>query len=268
MTRIAVTGAAGRMGKVLIEAIDETDDLSLGAAIVHPESSLIGADAGEVAGIGKNGVAFAGSLADVGDAFDMLIDFTFPDLTLENLEFCSAHGKAAIIGTTGLTEAEKEQVRVAAGKVPVVFAPNMSVGVNVMLNLLKTAASVLGDDYDVEIVETHHRHKKDAPSGTALRMGEVVADALGRDLKSCAVYGREGFTGERSQKEIGFETIRAGDVVGDHTVLFAAMGERIEVTHKASSRMTFAKGAIRAARWLQGRPAGLYDMQDVLSLKD
>ncbi len=267
MTRIAVTGAAGRMGKVLIEAIDEADDLTLGAAIVHPESSLIGADAGEVAGIGKNGVALAGNIADVRDAFDVLIDFTFPDLTLENLEFCSQNGKAAIIGTTGMTDAEKEQVRVAADRVPVVFAPNMSVGINVVLNLLQTAASVLGDDYDVEIIETHHRHKKDAPSGTALRLGEAVADALGRDLKECAVYGREGFTGERPQKEIGFETIRAGDVVGDHTVLFATMGERIEITHKASSRMTFAKGAIRAAYWLQGKPAGLYDMQDVLSLK-
>lgn len=267
MTRIAVTGAAGRMGKVLIEAIDEAEGLSLGAAIVHPESSLVGADAGEVAGIGKNGVALAGSIADVKDAFDVLIDFTFPDLTLENLEFCSQHGKSVIIGTTGMTDAEKEQVKVAADRVPVVFAPNMSVGINVVLNLLQTAASVLGDDYDVEIIEAHHRHKKDAPSGTALRLGEVVADALGRDLKECAVYGREGFTGERSRKEIGFETIRAGDVVGDHTVLFATMGERIEITHKASSRMTFAKGAIRAAQWLQGRPAGLYDMQDVLSLK-
>lgn len=268
MTRIAVTGAAGRMGKVLIEAIDEADDLALGAAIVHPESSLIGADAGEMAGIGRNGVALAGSIADVSDAFDLLIDFTFPDLTLENLEFCSQNGKAVIIGTTGMTDAEKEQVTMAADKVPVVFAPNMSVGINVMLDLLHKAASVLGDDYDVEIIETHHRHKKDAPSGTALRLGEVVADALGRDLKECAVYGREGFTGERPQKEIGFETIRAGDVVGDHTVLFATMGERIELTHKASSRMTFAKGAIRATRWLQGKPAGLYDMQDVLGLRD
>ena len=268
MTRIAVTGAAGRMGKVLIEAIDEADDLTLGAAIVHPESSLIGADAGEMAGIGKNGVAMAGQIADVADAFDVLIDFTFPDLTLENLAFCGENGKSVIIGTTGMTDAEKEQVRVVADKVPVVFAPNMSVGINVMINLLKTAASVLGDDYDVEIIEAHHRHKKDAPSGTALRLGEAVADALGRDLKECAVYGREGFTGERSRQEIGFETIRAGDVVGDHTVLFATMGERIELTHKASSRMTFAKGAIRAAQWLQGKPAGLYDMQDVLSLKD
>lgn len=268
MTRIGVTGAAGRMGKALIEAIDDADDLTLGAVIVHPESSLIGADAGEVAGIGRNGVTLAGDVAEVKDAFDVLIDFTFPDLTLENLRFCSEHGKAMIIGTTGLTDAEKEQVAMAAEKTPVVFAPNMSVGVNVVLNLLRTAAEVLGDEYDVEIIETHHRHKKDAPSGTALRMGETIAEALGRNLKECAVYGREGFTGERPRKEIGFETVRAGDVVGDHTVLFATMGERIEITHKASSRMTFAQGAVRAARWLQGRPAGLYDMQDVLALKE
>ncbi|MDX1458672.1 MAG: 4-hydroxy-tetrahydrodipicolinate reductase [Marinobacter sp.] len=265
--RVAIIGAAGRMGKVLIEAVDDAEGLELGAAVVEPGSSLVGADAGEVAGIGKSGVILVDSLAAVQDAFDVLIDFTFPDLTLENAEFCKAHGKAMVIGTTGLTAAEKEQLALAAESVPVMFAPNMSVGVNVVLNLLRTAAEVLGDDYDVEIIEAHHRHKKDAPSGTALRMGEVVAEALGRDLQECAVYGREGFTGERSQKEIGFETIRAGDVVGDHTVLFAGIGERIEVTHKASSRMTFAKGAVRAAKWLSGKSAGLYDMQDVLSLK-
>lgn len=265
--RVAIIGAAGRMGKVLIEAVDDAEGLELGAAVVEPGSSLVGADAGEVAGIGKSGVILVDSLAAAQDAFDVLIDFTFPDLTLENAEFCKAHGKAMVIGTTGLTAAEKEQLALAAESVPVMFAPNMSVGVNVVLNLLRTAAEVLGDDYDVEIIEAHHRHKKDAPSGTALRMGEVVAEALGRDLQECAVYGREGFTGERSQKEIGFETIRAGDVVGDHTVLFAGIGERIEVTHKASSRMTFAKGAVRAAKWLSGKSAGLYDMQDVLSLK-
>ncbi|WP_235937467.1 4-hydroxy-tetrahydrodipicolinate reductase [Marinobacter caseinilyticus] len=267
MIRVAITGAAGRMGKVLVEAVQDADGVALGAAIVNPDSSLIGADAGEVAGVGKLGVAMVGSLAEAVDSFDVLVDFTFPDLTLENLVFCKAHGKQMVIGTTGLTEAEKQQLALAAEAVPVVFAPNMSVGVNVALNLLKTAAQVLGDDYDVEIIETHHRHKKDAPSGTALRMGEVVADALGRDLSECAVYGREGFTGERSRTEIGFETVRAGDVVGDHTVLFAGIGERIEITHKASSRMTFAKGAIRAAQWLAGKPVGLYDMQDVLALK-
>lgn len=265
--RVAIIGAAGRMGKVLIEAVDGTEGLELGAAVVEPGSSLIGADAGEMSSIGKTGVKMAGALADVKDDFDVLIDFTFPDLTLENAEFCKANGKMLVVGTTGLSDAEKQQLALAAESTSVVFAPNMSVGVNVVLNLLHTAAAALGDDYDVEIIETHHRHKKDAPSGTALRMGEVVADALGRDLKECAVYGREGFTGERTRKEIGFETIRAGDVVGDHTVLFATEGERIEITHKASSRMTFAKGAMRAALWLKEKPAGLYDMQDVLSLK-
>lgn len=265
--RVAIIGAAGRMGKVLIEAVDNTDGLELGAAIVEPESSLLGADAGDMTGIGKTGVKMADSLAAVVSDFDVLIDFTFPGLTLDNAAFCKANNKMLVIGTTGLTGPEKEQLAQVAESIPVMFAPNMSVGVNVVLNLLRTAAATLGDDYDVEIIEAHHRHKKDAPSGTALRMGEVVADALGRDLKECAVYGREGFTGERTQKEIGFETIRAGDVVGDHTVLFATEGERIEVTHKASSRMTFAKGAMRAALWLSSKPAGLYDMQDVLALK-
>lgn len=265
--RVAITGAAGRMGKVLIEAVQDAEGATLGAAIVNPDSSLIGADAGEVAGVGKLGVVMVGKLEDAVADFDVLIDFTFPDLTLENLAFCKEHGKQMVIGTTGLTDSEKLQLGAASESVPVVFAPNMSVGVNVALNLLKTAAEALGDDYDVEIIETHHRHKKDAPSGTAVRMGEVVASALGRDLKECAVYGREGFTGERSRTEIGFETVRAGDVVGDHTVLFAGIGERIEITHKASSRMTFAKGAVRAAQWLADKPAGLYDMQDVLALK-
>lgn len=265
--RVAITGAAGRMGKVLIEAVQDANGVTLGAAIVNPDSSLIGADAGEVAGVGKLGIVMVGNLDEAVTDFDVLIDFTFPDLTLENLAYCKEHGKQMVIGTTGLTESEKLQLGAASESVPVVFAPNMSVGVNVALNLLKTAAEALGDDYDVEIIETHHRHKKDAPSGTAVRMGEVVASALGRDLKECAVYGREGFTGERSRTEIGFETVRAGDVVGDHTVLFAGIGERIEITHKASSRMTFAKGAVRAAQWLADKPAGLYDMQDVLSLK-
>lgn len=266
--KVAIIGAAGRMGKVLIEAVDGTDGVELGAAIVEPGSSLIGADAGDMTGIGKTGVQMVDSLDKVKDDFDLLIDFTFPDLTLENARFCQANGKMMVVGTTGMNDVEKAQLSEAAKSVPIMFAPNMSVGVNVALNLLRTAAQALGDDYDVEIIEAHHRHKKDSPSGTAVRMGEVVADALGRDLKECAVYGREGFVGERPPKEIGFETIRGGDVVGDHTVLFAGIGERIEITHKASSRMTFAKGAMRAATWLADKPAGLYDMQDVLSLKD
>lgn len=267
MTRIAITGAAGRMGKVLIEAVSDMPGVTLGAAIVNPASSLVGVDAGEMAGVGRLGVTTVGSLDAVLDDFDVLIDFTFPDLTLANLRLCRAAGKAAVIGTTGLSEADKAELQQLAEAIPVVFAPNMSVGVNLVLKLLQMAASVLGDDVDIEIIEAHHRHKKDAPSGTALRMGEVIADTLGRDLRTCAVYGREGFTGERPREVIGFETIRAGDVVGDHTVLFAGIGERIEITHKASSRMTFAKGAVRAAAWLSAREAGLYDMQDVLALK-
>jgi 4-hydroxy-tetrahydrodipicolinate reductase len=200
------------------------------------------------------------------DDFDVLIDFTRPEPTLANLEICRQAGRRAVIGTTGFSEQEKAQIKAAAQDIGVVFAPNMSVGVNLCLKLLDVAARVLGDEVDIEVIEAHHRHKVDAPSGTALRMGEVVAEALGRDLKDCAVYGREGHTGERDRKTIGFETIRAGDIVGDHTVLFAGTGERIEITHKASSRMTFANGAVRAASWLTGQKTGLYDMRDVLGL--
>lgn len=267
MIRVAVIGAAGRMGKTNIEAVTQAEGVTLGAAIVEPDSSLIGADAGEVAGVGKLGVAIVGSLADAKDDFDVLIDFTSPQTTLKNLAFCAEHKKQIVIGTTGLNESEKAELESYADKVAIMFAPNMSVGVNVTLKLLELAAKTLGDDYDVEIIEAHHRHKVDSPSGTAIRMGEAVADALGRDLKECAVYGREGQIGPRTQKEIGFETIRAGDVVGDHTVLFATEGERIEITHKASSRMTFAKGAVRACSWLADKEVGLFDMQDVLSLK-
>ncbi|WP_290697962.1 4-hydroxy-tetrahydrodipicolinate reductase [Amphritea sp.] len=268
MIRIAVTGAAGRMGKTNIEAIQAADGVKLGAAIVESASSLIGADAGEVAGVGKLGVAIVGSLSEVMDDFDVLIDFTAPKATLSNLALCAEHGKAMVIGTTGLSEAERAELTSFGGKMPVVFASNMSVGVNLCFKLLAQAAQALGDDYDVEIIETHHHHKVDSPSGTALSMGEAVAGALGRDLRQCAVYGREGQIGARTKEEIGFVTVRAGDVVGDHTVLFATEGERIEITHKASSRMTFAKGAVRAAGWLAGKDKGLYDMQDVLSLRD
>ncbi|MBV1788997.1 4-hydroxy-tetrahydrodipicolinate reductase [Marinobacterium sp. D7] len=269
MTRIAVTGAAGRMGKTLIEAVTMAEGAQLTAAIVEPDSSLIGADAGELAGVGKLGVQVAGSLEAVKDDFDLLIDFTMPAVTMANVEFCAANGKQMVIGTTGLDEGQKQQLASAAEKIAIMFAPNMSVGVNLCFKLLEIAAKALGEDsgYDIEVIEAHHRHKVDSPSGTALRMGEVVANALGRDLKECAVYGREGMVGPRKPREIGFETIRAGDVVGDHTVLFATEGERIEITHKASSRMTFAKGAVRASLWLGSRSTGLYDMQDVLSLR-
>mgnify|MGYP000008052692 FL=1 len=267
MTRIAVMGAAGRMGKVLIEAVHQASGVTLGAAIVSPRSSLVGADAGELAGVGKLGVCLSNSLAEVASDFDVLIDFTSPELSLANLHECARLNKALVIGTTGLSAEQKQMLLDASQKAPVVFAPNMSVGINLLLDILHRAASVLQEGYDVEIIETHHRHKVDAPSGTALRLGEVVADAMGRNLEECAVYGRKGITGPRSATEIGFETIRAGDVVGDHTVLFASEGERIEITHKASSRMTFAKGAVRACAWLEGQTNGLYDMQDVLGLK-
>ncbi|MDF3935072.1 4-hydroxy-tetrahydrodipicolinate reductase [Pseudomonas citronellolis] len=268
MRRIAVMGAAGRMGKILIEAVQQTNGgAGLTAAIDRPDSTLVGADAGELAGLGRIGVPLSGDLAKVVDEFDVLIDFTHPSVTLKNLEVCRKAGKAMVIGTTGFSAEEKALLGEAAKEIPIVFAANYSVGVNLCLKLLDTAARVLGDEVDIEIIEAHHRHKVDAPSGTALRMGEVVANVLGRDLEKVAVYGREGQTGARERETIGFATVRAGDVVGDHTVLFAADGERVEITHKASSRMTFARGAVRAALWLEGQGNGLYDMQDVLSLR-
>lgn len=266
MRRIAVMGAAGRMGKTLIEAVQQAPGAGLTAAVDRPDSSLVGADAGELAGLGRIGVILSDDLNRVLDDFDVLIDFTLPSVTLANLDICRKAGKAMVIGTTGFTPEEKQRLLDAAREIPIVFAANFSVGVNLCLKLLDTAARVLGDEVDIEIIEAHHRHKVDAPSGTALRMGEVVAEALGRDLRQVAVYGREGQTGARARETIGFATVRAGDVVGDHTVLFAADGERVEITHKASSRMTFAKGAVRSALWLEGREPRLYDMQDVLEL--
>ena len=265
--RVAVVGAAGRMGKNLIEAVGMTKGLELTAATEHPDSSLIGADAGEMAGVGKLGVTIAADLAAVVNDFDVVIDFTGLAPTLNHLSICREHGKKIVIGTTGFDDAQKAQIADASKDIGVVFAPNMSVGVNLCFKLLDMAARVMGDDCDIEIIEAHHRHKLDAPSGTAVRMGEVVADALGRDLAKVAVYGREGQTGERERETIGFETIRAGDVVGEHTVWFATEGERVEITHKASSRMTFAKGAARAAAWLETKDKGLFDMQDVLGLR-
>jgi len=263
---IAVTGAAGRMGRALITACDLNENTQLSAAIERPGNTLVGSDAGDLAGLGPLNITVSDNLEDVIDSFETLIDFTSPQSSLQNLETCVKHGKNLIIGTTGFDETGKQKISEAAKSIAVVFAPNMSVGVNLCLKLLDTAARILGDDVDIEVIEAHHRHKVDAPSGTAIRMGEVVANALGRDLAESAVYGREGITGARDRKTIGFETIRAGDIVGDHTVLFAAEGERVEITHKASSRMTFANGAVRAANWLQQQPAGLYDMQDVLGL--
>ncbi|MEJ2397205.1 MAG: 4-hydroxy-tetrahydrodipicolinate reductase [Gammaproteobacteria bacterium] len=268
MTRIAITGAAGRMGRAWIEATQQTQGLELSVALERPGSSVVGADAGELAGIGHLGVAVTDNLAAVTDDFDVFIDFTRPEVTQANLAICREAGKRIVIGTTGFDETQKQLIRESSTSIATVFAPNMSVGVNLCLKLLDTAARVMGEYTDIEIIEAHHRHKVDAPSGTALRMGEVVASALGRDLKACAVYGREGQTGERERKTIGFETIRAGDIVGEHTVMFADIGERVEITHKASSRMTFAKGAVRAAAWLMQHDSGLFDMQDVLGLRD
>ncbi|HHH43508.1 MAG TPA: 4-hydroxy-tetrahydrodipicolinate reductase [Gammaproteobacteria bacterium] len=266
MIRIAIPGAAGRMGRTLIDACQRAEGMQLGAATERGGHDLIGSDAGLVAGVGELGVELGADLESAVDQYDVLIDFTAPAASLQHLDICRRHGKRMVIGTTGFDERQKQQIADAAKETGIVFAPNMSVGVNLCLKLLDVAARVLGDEVDIEVIEAHHRHKVDAPSGTALRMGEVVARALGRDLKDCAVYGRQGMTGARDRKTIGFETIRAGDIVGEHTVMFAAEGERVEITHRASSRMTFASGAVRAAGWLMSQPNGLYDMQDVLEL--
>ncbi len=267
MIKIAVTGAAGRMGKMLIEAVALSQDAELSAAIVLPDSSLIGADAGELSGLGANGVKIVGRLAEVIQGFDVLIDFSAPDATLDNAALCAEYGKGLVVGTTGFSVEEEQRLLAFQDRIALCKAANFSTGVNVCLNLLHKAAQALGDDYDVEIYEAHHRHKVDAPSGTALAMGESVSDALGRDLRSVAVYGREGQTGARDRDTIGFATVRGGDVVGDHTVMFLGDGERVEITHKASSRMSFARGAVRAAVWLSEQSPGLFDMRDVLNLK-
>jgi 4-hydroxy-tetrahydrodipicolinate reductase len=268
MVRVAIVGVSGRMGLCLIKAAALSGSAELTAALSRPQSLSIGKDAGELAGLSPLAVQVTEDLASVTEHFDILIDFTRPESTLRYIEICQSAGKGIVIGTTGFNEAQKNLIKSASENIPVVLAPNMSVGVNLSLKLLEMAAKVMGGYTDIEIIEAHHRHKIDAPSGTALRMGEVVAEALGRDLKGCAVYGREGVTGERDRKTIGFSTIRAGDIVGEHTVMFADEGERVEITHKATSRMTFANGAVRAAVWLQGKPNGLYDMLDVLGLKD
>lgn len=267
--RVGVTGAAGRMGRLLIEAIaDSGGALVLGAALERSGSTLLGADTGELIGREANGVCLEANLANAIDLIDVLIDFSVPQATLANAEICASKGVAMVIGTTGLTEAEEATLTGKCASIAMCKASNFSTGVNLSFKLLEQAAAVLGDDVDIEIVEAHHRHKIDAPSGTALSMGQVIADTLGRDLREVAVYGREGQTGARERDTIGFATVRAGDIVGDHTVIFAADGERLEITHKASSRMAFARGAVRAAAWLAGRSAGFYDMQDVLGFRN
>lgn len=266
MLNIAIAGSSGRMGRALLEAVSQAHDLRLHAALEREGGSCLGKDAGELIGA-PVGVPIRDDVAGALSGCDVLIDFTRPDATLRHMALCRQHGVKMVIGTTGFTPGEKEEILAASRDCGIVFAPNMSVGVNLLFKLLDTAARVLNEGYDIEVLEAHHRHKVDAPSGTALRLGEVVAHALGRDLAECAVYGREGVTGERSPSTIGFATVRGGDIVGDHTVLFAGIGERVEITHKASSRATFALGALRAARFLAGRENGLYDMQDVLGLR-
>lgn len=268
MNHIGIAGASGRMGRALVEAVHHTPGMRVTAAVERADSPVLGTDAGAIAGIGEIGVPVTQDLAEALRQVDVLIDFTLPEPTLEHLRICQQAGTRMVIGTTGFDAAGKQAIREAADDIGIVFAPNMSVGVNLCFKLLDLAARVLGDEVDIEIIEAHHRHKVDAPSGTALRMGEVVAEALGRNLDEVAVYGRQGHTGERERRTIGFETIRAGDIVGEHTVMFADIGERVEITHKASSRMTFAKGAVRAAGWLMERDRGLFDMQDVLGLRE
>jgi len=255
------------MGHALINACVNAEHLQLTVALERPGSPALGADAGTIAGLPPQGVSVTDSLEAVISDFDVLVDFTRPEPSLEYLAACRKAGAGMVIGTTGFTAAQKQLIADAAQEIPVVFAPNMSVGVNLLINLVQAAARVLSEGYDIEIIEAHHRHKVDAPSGTALRLGEAAAAALGRDLAQCAVYGREGVTGERDPSTIGFATVRGGDIVGDHTVLFAGTGERVELTHKASSRATFAIGALRAAKFLAGKKNGLYDMQDVLGLR-
>ena len=264
--KIAVAGAGGRMGRQLIAATHEAEGVQLSAAFERQGSSLLGADAGELAGIGQIGVAVSDNLEQAD--FDVLIDFTRPEGTLEHLKFCQSHNKKIVIGTTGFDDAGKAAIEAAAQKIAIVFASNFSVGVNLVFKLLEKAAKVMGDYCDIEIIEAHHRHKVDAPSGTALSMGEHIAKTLGRDLKTHGVFCREGITGERKRDEIGFATVRAADVVGEHSVWFADIGERVEISHKASSRMTFAKGAVRAAKWLGSKDKGLFDMTDVLDLNN
>jgi 4-hydroxy-tetrahydrodipicolinate reductase len=264
--RLAIAGAAGRMGRTLVEAVLRSKDLTLAAALEMPGHPQLGRDAGDAAGA-PSGVKIAADVAAALAAADAIIDFTRPEGTLAHLDACVAAGKRAVVGTTGFSAEEKARVVAAAKRIPIVMAPNFAVGVNVTFKLAEIAARILGDGYDVEIVEAHHRHKVDAPSGTALRLGEAVAAALGRDLAACAVYGREGITGERDAKTIAFHAIRGGDIVGEHTVIFAGEGERVEVAVRSGSRMTYAAGALRAAKWLQARGPGLYDMFDVLGLR-
>ena len=268
MIKVAVTGAAGRMGQRIISLVTEAQGATVSGAIESPLHNAVGQDAGLGAGCGPLDVLISSVLEEALNPSDVLIDFTWPEVTMQNLAECARLGKSMVIGTTGLNAQQRAEVVKASASIPIVFAPNMSVGVNVCFKLLKDLAATLGDDFDVEIVELHHNKKKDSPSGTAVHMGEIVADALDRDYGEVANYHREGMCGERTQEEIGMQTVRGGDIVGEHTVYFIGMGERIELSHRAMSRDMFARGAIRAAKWLAGRGPGLYDMQDVLGLSE
>lgn len=267
MVRIAVAGAMGRMGSRITALSREYEGIELTGVFERKGHKDIGKDIGGLLGLGNLGLTLQDGIDKVIDAADVIIDFTHVSSTLEHLRVASSEGKSMVIGTTGFSQEELKEVGGLTQKIPAVMAPNMSVGVNLLLKVLRDISIVLGDDYDIEIIEAHHRLKKDAPSGTAMKMAQVIASALNRDLDDVAVYTRKGMIGERTKREIGIQTIRAGDIVGEHTVLFGGMGERIEITHKASSRDTFARGALRAALWIHGKEPGLYDMQDVLGLK-
>lgn len=265
-TRLAVLGATGRMGRAVIQAAAAAPQVRLGAALERTGHADLGRDAAQLAGLDPSGTLLGADLSACLSAFDVLVDFTRPEATLSVLTLCASQGKALVIGTTGFSAAQRAEIEAASRSVPICLSGNFSIGVNLCLGLLEQAARALKDDFDIEIVEAHHRHKVDAPSGTALMMGEAVARGAGRDLKTCAVYERYGHTGARSRESIGFATVRGGDVVGDHTVMFLGEGERVEISHKASNRMNFANGAVRAAAWLQGRAPGLYSMRDVLGI--
>jgi len=267
MPNIVVSGAAGRMGKRIVALSREYKEIKLVGALERQDHKDIGRDIGEVAGIGPIGIRLAGDLDDLRESPDVLIEFSTPQASLEHLRIASDKGIAMVIGTTGLSRDETEEVLSHARKIPCVLAPNMSIGINLLLRIVQDVARILGEDYDIEIIEAHHRMKKDAPSGTALKIAQTVAETLGRDLDSVGVYSRKGLIGERSKTEIGIQTIRAGDIIGEHTILFGGLGERIEITHRASSRDTFARGALKAAVWVSAQEPGLYDMQDVLGLK-
>lgn len=268
VVRVAIAGAAGRMGRNLVKAAHQNTQASVGSGSERPESSLVGVDIGELCGEGQLNVVLVDDLEKAIDDFDVIVDFTAPVSTLANIELCKKYNKKLVIGTTGFSEEEKEVINQASLEMPIIMAPNYSVGVNLVFKLLEKAAKVMGDYCDVEIVEAHHRHKVDAPSGTAIGMGEAIAGAMGNDLNDVAVWAREGITGERTKDEIGFATIRAGDIIGEHTAMFADIGERVEITHKATDRMTFANGAIKAAVWLNDKPSGFYTMTDVLGLNE